>query len=305
MLKKKDLNKEERKIYDQLRNDKPGALEYFKKGPEFLETIKRPIIALTLNSWSYHSPEKEVWARQKAIDYAFSNNWISPEDQLWMWKLGRVTLPEALSILKDPQYYEQLVNTNPWPNNNLMDFAIETLNYDMMEALGKFRPSYIKDIIRRLSRVPTYKYKYEQVNYNKIDWDRLLEIKKNIFLSPRNNNGSSYSRISLLDFTKEEREKIFTEEFLLHAVNIAGNNLMFIPDPYLTQKICDEAVKKSGTALEFVPEKFQTKEMYNIAVSKAPIALRFIPREHQGSKLILKALLKNKKADRYIKKGKK
>ena len=56
-----------------------------------------------------------------------------------------------------------------------------------------------------------------------------------------------------------------------------GGTLMFVPDCYKNQKICNKAADNYPHALEFVPDCFKTQKMCNKAVDTYPSATQFVP----------------------------
>jgi hypothetical protein len=305
MLRKKDLTKEEKKIYDKIRDNTPEANEWLDlwfKGKEPLpEKISRAAKAITINNWGRYQDRDSVLetAMQKASRYTLLENLLDTESQFYLWRTGRVRDLSLLSISKDVQNYKRIVETVDWAAEEaIVRFVVSRLNYKLMQEASYKKPKILLRIEQRMRE------KWGPMIPNQA---RILSIKKKIFLSKENSLASKWTSISLTDFTEVQREKLFTEDFLIKAVTISGNNLpllLFMNPDYVTYNVCLAAVKKSGTALHAVPPHLKTKELCRIAVKNAPTALKDVPVDLQDPKIILQAVLTTKGSKKYIKKRK-
>ena len=62
--------------------------------------------------------------------------------------------------------------------------------------------------------------------------------------------------------------KVDMSQYVKDLLNILV--LMFVPDQYVTQEMCNEAVQRAPWALKYVSDKFITQEMCNEAVGERP-----------------------------------
>lgn len=83
-----------------------------------------------------------------------------------------------------------------------------------------------------------------------------------------------------------------TEAVCRRAVEIAGENIRYVPRDMRTEKMCYTAVRSWDYALDYVPEKLKTPRMCRAAVEHYGPALLFVPQEHRTAALC-KAAVKN------------
>jgi len=298
MIKKKDLTKEEKKIYDAIRDDRKSALDYFKEGCQGLKEIKRVVVALTLNGY-FHYPNPTN-LQNRAANCAVKNNWLTPEEQLFLIRNKRWRDVQDLSVIKNPKYREEVID-GIIDKTEFFNIIIENEDFELLETLVAKYPGAINSFQSYL-RYGKYRKDNVQDVFSKY---KLLRLKKKAYLQLNTSSNSWVSQwfggINANNFTKEEQKFIFTEDLLVKKVSMTASELKCIPSEYRTRDVCLAAVKKSGSALEFVPTEIKDKEICAEAITNSPTALRYVPKELQESKLIMRALLKNKNVRRYIK----
>ena len=66
--------------------------------------------------------------------------------------------------------------------------------------------------------------------------------------------------------------------------------MLYVPDQYKTQEMCNEAVHMKPYSLEFVPDHLKTQEMCNEAVRIKPYTLKYISDPFKTQEMCIKAV---------------
>ncbi len=284
-LKKKDLTKEETRIYNGLRATGKDGIVY---SDEQKLKMLRPVLVYMVNSF-FDSWNRELRRDKKEHDFI-----------RWYFDNGLVPDLTQMAIIRKNSYYSNnyykysfLVLTKPIIKaaieadaNSILMHAIEKGNLKLAVTVLRERPNLF-DVFQRGVR----KHRKKTQAFDAYFIERM---KRMVLLS----DPSSRQGIYVVPSTRLQ-----TPSFCKRYVSLAGGNLNYLETRNKTPEICLLAVTKSGTALQYVPEKLKTPEICAMALKNSPTALRFMTAEQQQSKLVLRALFKNKNARRYIKKG--
>ena len=53
--------------------------------------------------------------------------------------------------------------------------------------------------------------------------------------------------------------------------------IIYVPNQYMTKKMCNRGILENGGALESVPDRYKTQKMCNKAVDNYSHVLEFVP----------------------------
>ena len=113
----------------------------------------------------------------------------------------------------------------------------------------------------------------------------------------KNGNQIQFMDESDNDVTLDYIEQHWT---ILEPICLWLNDIKYIPEKYLTLKLCELAVKQNGMALQYVPEHLKTKELYELAVQQNGDALFYIPKELRTPDLCNMAISNNEHCLQYV-----
>ena len=74
------------------------------------------------------------------------------------------------------------------------------------------------------------------------------------------------------------------------AVQSDPEMLEFVPDWFVTQKMCNEAIQSDPEVLKYVPDQFVTQEMCNEAVQSEPWMFEYVPDQYKTQKMCNEAV---------------
>lgn len=104
-----------------------------------------------------------------------------------------------------------------------------------------------------------------------------------------------------LSHTPETKELITEQLCVIAASNSRGyKRLKFVPDRFLTPKVCLAAVSSYGGNLSHVPHELKTLELCLAAVQNSGYSLQFVPEEHRTRELCLEAVKQAGSAVLYV-----
>ncbi len=296
IIKKKDLTKEEKGIYDGLARDP----NFHKKIVRFSEHQKinmiKPVKAYMYNmyfgGWHNYSLDKDRKNLYSFIKWYFDAGLIDEELQREVVRIGQ----HYSSIEGSQSKYNFL--TEEFIINNF-DYIVNTDPFGFLN-LGIARADK-KIIMRVLKRKPSLFYRLRASNHKEIigNLDRTFSPRfinkalRMVTLESSRRTNTTYFRIPKL---------MYTQTFCERLVTNVGGNLRMIPAEFITERIATLAVTKAGTALRHVPTEIRTDAICAAALKNSPTALRYMSGKEQKSGLVLRAMLKNKNAKKYLKK---